>query len=179
MSLEFNVSQLLKSGVGETRVYPISSDEPIDLGDGAYAVGVRGEVKFTLTNYEILAAGRATATIHQACARCMEPFEGASTITFDEEYQPAIDISTGLPSVTPLNDDAFRVAPNHTVDLTEAIRQNLVVALDIIPVCSQGCRGLCPTCGANLNIEPCACSDVPRTNPFAALQGLLSDGEAS
>lgn len=176
MSLQFNVSQLLKSGIGETRAYPFTSDVPIDLGDGASATEIHGEVKLTLTNLEVLARGHADACVHQVCARCVEPFDASASITFDEEFQPTIDIATGLPTREPVSDSAFRVSQNHTIDLTEAIRQNLVVAMDMIPVCSEDCQGLCPTCGVNWNLEACECPSVDEASPFAALQGLLGEG---
>ena len=52
MALQFNVSQLLKSGIGEIREYDFQAEEPIDLEDGV-ASNVRGHVKFTLTNFGI------------------------------------------------------------------------------------------------------------------------------
>lgn len=179
MSLHFNVSQLLKSGVGDRRTYPISSDEPIELGDGATASHVRGEVKFTLTNYEVLAVGSASAMLHQTCARCIEPFDSTSSITIEEEFQPTIDIVTGLPNRELISDTAFSVSQNHLVDLTEAIRQNLVVTMDIIPVCRSDCQGLCPSCGINRNLESCRCPSVEETGPFAALQDLLVETDST
>jgi uncharacterized protein len=175
MSLQFNISQLLKLGVGFTREYPISSDDSIVLSDEATATDVRGSARFMVTNYEVIASGHATATLQQTCARCIEPFEAKSSIEFNEEYQPTIDITTGLPSREPASDTAFRVSQSHMIDLTEAIRQNLVVAMDIIPVCRQDCQGLCPTCGVNRNLETCHCPAIVESGPFDALQGLLSD----
>lgn len=177
MALQYNVSQLLKSDIGDTRWYEFESSVPIDLGD-ATATDIKGEVKFTLTNFGILAAIRAAANLCLTCARCLEPFTQPTEVSFDEEYQPTIDISTGMPSGVPKSDTAFRVSQSHTIDLTEAFRQNLVVAVDIIPLCSADCQGLCPTCGVNRNIEQCLCPPEEEASPFAVLQGLLTEAQS-
>jgi uncharacterized protein len=174
MALQYNVSQLLKSTVGETRSYDFDSERPIDL-EGAVARDVHGHVKFTLTNFGIIAAGEAAATLELSCARCLEPFVTPIDVSFEEEYQPIIDIETGLPSSAPRSDTAFTISANHTVDLSEALRQHLLLAVDLIPVCRADCKGLCPTCGVNLNLESCTCPPADEQSPFAVLQGLLAD----
>jgi uncharacterized protein len=141
--------------------------------DDAEAREVTGQVKFTLTNFGILAAVRITARLQLICARCIDPFETTSTIIFDEEFQPVIDIVSGLPVSAPQNDTASMISSNHVVDLSEAIRQNLLLSMEIIPLCTPNCRGLCPNCGANRNQETCDCPPAEQNSPFAVLQGLL------
>jgi uncharacterized protein len=174
MSLQYNVAQLLKSEIGTTRSYDFASDESIDLEEGT-ATDIRGHVKFILTNFGIIADVQADAVLHLVCARCLEPFETATSVRFDEEYQPTIDITTGLPSSGPRSDTAFMITQSHTIDLREGLRQNLVVAVELIPVCRKDCRGLCPSCGINRNVESCACDTRVDDSPFAVLQGLLAD----
>jgi len=172
MSVQFNVSQFLKSDVGDTRSYDFQSDEPIDLED-ASATEVSGRVKFTMTNFGVVATGKAHAVLHLICARCLEPFETPVDISFEEEFQPSIDIDSGMPVTAPRNDAAFEISANHTIDLTEALRQNLLLSIELVPVCSEDCAGLCPTCGVNRNMERCACPPVEAASPFAVLQELL------
>jgi uncharacterized protein len=174
MSLQYNVAQLLKSEVGTTRSYDFEADEPIDLDDGN-ADAICGHVKLTLTNFGIVASAESDAVLHLTCARCLESFDWPTHVKFEDEYQPIIDITTGLPSTAPRNDAAFIITQSHTIDLAEALRQNLLLAVDLIPVCREDCRGLCPSCGINLNNERCDCDARDETSPFAVLQGLLSD----
>jgi uncharacterized protein len=175
-TIQFNVSQLLKSDIGSTRWYDFAADEPLDL-DGSIARQIRGHVKFTLTNFGILAAVEASALLDLTCARCLEPFQLPTSVAFDEEYQPLIDIATGLPSAAPRTADSSLISQNHTIDLGEAIRQALLLSMELIPVCKPDCQGLCPTCGVNLNIETCACPPAEEPSPFAVLQGLLGGTE--
>lgn len=177
MTLQFNIAQLLKSDVGDTRSYDLSADE-LNL-DGSVARDISGSVKFTVTGFGILASGHAHATLDLVCARCLEPFRAPADVSFDEEFQPEIDISTGLPSHMPRNENAFQIASSHTIDLSEALRQHFILAVELVPVCRDDCRGLCVTCGVNRNVEECQCPPPEEEHPFAVLQGLLaeSDGE--
>lgn len=173
-SLQFNVAQLLKSLVGTTRSYDFELDGPLQLDD-TVAYDVRGRVKFTLTNFSILAHGAASALLELTCARCLESFRTPVEVQFDEEFEPSIDIATGLPAEGLKNDNAFVISANHTIDLGEALRQHLLLAVELVPVCDPACKGLCATCGANLNNGPCACPPAEEPSPFAALQALLPD----
>jgi uncharacterized protein len=58
------------------------------------------------------------------------------------------------------------------VDLTEDIREAVLLAIPSFPVCSTSCKGLCPQCGANLNEGPCACRPPPDDNPWSGLENL-------
>ncbi len=176
MSLHYNVAQFLKSEVGQTRSYDFESPLPIDL-DGILASDIRGHVKFSLTNFSILADVEADAMLHLTCARCLEPCQDPVHIEFVEEYLPTIDIATGQPSPAPSSDTAFVISQSHTLDLREALRQNLVLAIELIPVCRPDCRGLCPTCGVNRNLQTCACPPVEAASPFAALQDIFTTAE--
>ncbi len=176
-SLQYNVSQLLKSDVGSTRSYDYEADAPLDL-DESVAHDITGHVKFTLTNFGILAAVEADAVLDLTCARCVEPFQMPIRISFEEEYQPLIDIATGLPSTTPRSDTAFSISQNHTIDLDEAIRQHLLLKVELMPLCSPECKGLCPSCGVNRNLEECTCPPAEESSPFAVLQGLFGGSES-
>ena len=58
-------------------------------------------------------------------------------------------------------------------DLTDELRQSIILALPTYPVCRADCRGLCPTCGKNLNEGPCTCVHEERDGRWGALDALL------
>jgi len=65
------------------------------------------------------------------------------------------------------------------VDIMDAVLSVLTLELPFAPVHDEQCKGICATCGADLNEGPCGCEPVLRDSPFAALKGLLSEGEDS
>lgn len=72
--------------------------------------------------------------------------------------------------------EAFPVAGLERLDLTESVRECIILALPSYPVCKEDCQGLCPHCGQNLNEAPCRCSAEEGANPFAALDRLAPLG---
>ena len=72
--------------------------------------------------------------LHLSCARCLEAFEAP--------LQTSATLS-------------YHVHPTDVVDITEDIRQELILAYPMIPLCRRTCKGLCPACGQNLNLQTC------------------------
>lgn len=58
------------------------------------------------------------------------------------------------------------------IDLTQAVVDQVVLALPLKPLCAEACKGLCSRCGQDLNVAPCACGEEPADPRFAALKGL-------
>lgn len=69
------------------------------------------------------------------------------------------------------DEDPLPVVEGEFADLTEDIRESIILALPGFPVCDPGCRGLCPKCGINRNRAACTCREEPETQ-WTALNGL-------
>ncbi len=63
-------------------------------------------------------------------------------------------------------------AENAFPDLTEAIREAIILALPAYPRCSDSCQGLCRSCGVNLNASECGCSAGRGNDCWSALDAL-------
>jgi uncharacterized protein len=59
------------------------------------------------------------------------------------------------------------------IDLYAPARDELALALPSTPLCREDCRGLCPTCGTDLNSDPCGGHGDDSDSPFAALRDLF------
>lgn len=55
------------------------------------------------------------------------------------------------------------------IDLTEDIREDIILAIPVKPLCQADCRGICPLCGKELNDGECGCSDHMADSPFAKI----------
>ncbi|MDP2931624.1 MAG: DUF177 domain-containing protein [Chloroflexota bacterium] len=153
--MQINVAQLLKATIGTTRDYEI--DGAVDItGDGVERQ-VKGEVTLTRTNRGILVQGTLHTELEYTCSRCLAPFTLPLTFTVQDEYFPAIDVSTGVPVCLPDEPGCFTIDEHHIIDLTEAIRQYAILAIPMKLLCREDCAGLCPTCGRNLNQGACGC----------------------
>jgi uncharacterized protein len=170
-----NVAQLLKWPVGTTRLHPVEAEQPLQLDDQSALHVTGGRVRLDRIPSGILVRGDVEGSLALECGRCLEPFQASLRVHFEEEFTPSVDVHTGAPLPAPDDEMTFVIDQNHILDLSEAIRQNVIVSLPIKPVCSPSCAGLCPVCGHNRNLEPCLCEEEPEGNrPFAALRSLLN-----
>jgi len=74
--------------------------------------------------------------------------------------------------------DAYRLQSHDTeVDLRPVVREELALALPRFVLCRDDCRGLCPSCGKDLNAGPCGCAPAadPRWRALADLKGKFTE----
>ena len=153
--------------------------------DYAFSQPVSWSVEVTNTGSALLVAGVAEGMATCACSRCLEDvaydLRGDIEGYFIIEGEYAVDAADE--DEEELGDDEFDVLPaDHIIDLAPLIEAALILDAPTMPLCSEGCAGLCPTCGANLNDGPCGCgpdealADFDRAaNPFAALADFKFD----
>lgn len=171
----YNVAQLLKGPVGETRQYTV--DEPFGpSSDVPFAGNVQGRVKLTNVNQGVVVQAELHAPVALECGRCLEPFQQDLDLSFEERFIPTIDVQSGLPTHEVEEDqdeeDVYTIDRHHQIDLHEAVRQQALLNLPMAPLHAPDCAGLCPLCGADRNREPCSCRPAPPVDPrLADLQG--------
>ena len=94
---------------------------------------------------------RLSTVVRAECRRCLAPVKvplaQALGLVFMTDGEAGVD------------DDCYVVPRRSTViDLSEAVREELILAVPQFVECREDCRGLCPRCGADLNLGPCGCS---------------------
>jgi uncharacterized protein len=152
--MQTNVAQLLKAPVGSIRVFQINNTLEDDSGSQYL---VQGELTLTRTNDGILTQGTLATATELTCSRCLKAFTCNIPLHIGEEFFPTIDIITGIKLPPPEEEGSFTIDEHHVLDLTEAIRQYIVIALPMKPLCKDECAGLCSICGKDLNLEECGC----------------------
>jgi uncharacterized protein len=153
-SLIFNVAGLLAEPVGSVRDISVSAP-PLDFGPDLVQIrDLEGDLRLTRTNRGLLVHGRLTTAIQQTCARCLREIVWPVEIDFDEEALPSIDPASGLPVDQAEEPDAFRLTDHHELDLEDEVRDFIVLAEPIAPLCRDDCPGLCIVCGQELASGP-------------------------
>ena len=178
-SLQFNIAGLLTGPKGGTRSYELSIPvSEMDQLDDAFDVVApfRGSARFLWTNERILALVKGETTVAQQCSRCLEPFEQTIHVEIEEVFVPTVDMATGLPIHPDDEDEALLIDEHHILDLSEILRQSILLALPMTPLCRPDCKGLCPVCGTNLNYETCTC-EVEHIDPRWASLSLFLEKE--
>ena len=108
---------------------------------GGFPCTMIGDVHYhlhaALAGRDLLATGSASVRIRTQCAMCLKEIEkeiGSDKICIFREK-----------------------VPNEIIDLSDDIREDILLAVPDRFKCSEKCRGLCPGCGADLNEETCHC----------------------
>lgn len=137
-----NVAALLKERVGGARSYGLAL-ERLSLDDELAAVDVKGEVHLTRLHDGIMVAATLDGKVDLACVRCLSVYSQPFESSFTEEYRQTVDVTTGVGLDVELDeDDEFAtISENHELDLTELLRQEILVALPMRPACGETCPG--------------------------------------
>ena len=119
--------------------------------------------------------GSMSAAVELECGRCLEPFRLDLEEALDLLFLPS-SANTG-PSAEEheLKDEDLAVSfyRDDEIDLSQLIREQLYLALPMKPICRADCAGLCPACGANLNLTRCDCARETVDPRLASLKALL------
>ena len=162
--MQLDVRKLIHAP-GERMDFQFSLDlSDVDFGGRCPArqpVVVTGQVRNTAGMLTL--DFEASTVLDAVCDRCMKEFSLPKTVSahflLAEEVQDEEN-----DEIIPLENGAF--------DLGELARTVFLLDLDTKTLCSPDCKGLCPKCGADLNLGPCGCGEEadPR---WAALAKLL------
>jgi len=163
--LSYNVAGLLRSTPGTVRTYPVRLPTLEIAPDLRLTAPVEGEVRLSRTGRSILARAHLVTALEETCSRCLAPISARVAVEVDEEALPSVDLLTGAPLDLTVEPDALRVDEHHELDLSESVREAISLAEPIRPLCRPDCRGLCATCGADLNADPAHHHDDPPIDP--------------
>ena len=158
----FNVATLLREPVGSERDYVLEPSPPVH----------RGTLKLIRTPDGILVRCQADVLLDDTCSRCLSPFAYPAHIRFEEVFGQQVDVATGDHLAPPEDAEAFLIALNHPIDITEAVRQYSEMAAAMQPLCRPDCPGICPECGQDLSIAACRCDRTPMDSRWTALAAL-------
>jgi uncharacterized protein len=137
----------------------LQPDDPAFAGLGLRLLGpvkVDGELQRAGDN-DFLWRGHIRAQFDGECRRCLTGL----TLELDDDVDVLFSADPDLaedPSVYLLDPLA------DVVDVTPAIREEMVLRVPGFPLCRPDCKGLCATCGADLNAGPCSCVAAGSTN---------------
>lgn len=142
-----NVASLLQEPVGATRELQLQLNRLV-LDTDLEAQHVSAQVVLTRLKDAVLVDARVSAEVPLECASCLAEYRQFVEESFSEPYRQNVDVRTGALLTTPehyddLGDDepAFTIDESHELDLGEAIRQWLILAIPMQPSCGAGCQG--------------------------------------
>ena len=157
---------------GSMRTVRFPAPAPDDLGVELIGVPVGSEIDLDLRLESVmegvLVSGTATAALAGECGRCLEPV--VDTLTVDLQELFAYPESTTEETA---DDEETSVMEGDHLDLEPALRDAVVLALPLTPLCREDCAGLCAECGERLDDLPEDHSHEVADTRWSALQDML------
>lgn len=149
--LEFTLEKEKVELPGET----IKFIEPIDF---------KGNLRFIEDIVEI--SGDVKTTLELQCSRCLKNFSYQVNTDFGEKF-----------SNNYKDDDNIALVEGDIIDISEVIVNNVISTLPIKRICTDQCKGLCQSCGVDLNKSTCDCGNQNIDLRFDKLKDLFTNKE--
>ena len=134
-------------------------------------VEVKGQVRRKSGEVEL--RGELHTRVAVPCGRCLQEVEFPIDVNFAERFSAAVewrneehhelsevDLNLGL--------------VDEAIELEELVREEILLALPGHVLCDENCRGICPTCGADLNAGGCSCKSEQTDSRWEKLKELRS-----
>ena len=156
----------------------------VDFGEEAEQVGALATSGYAEVIHEhrgprdivpdIRLKGQFAGRFSVPCARCIEPVEIPLEAEFDLIFRP-LGADTDAPerSIT-APETEIGYYQRDSLALEDVLREQVLLALPVRTLCKPDCKGLCPRCGANRNLQNCTCDAGPSDPRWEALAGLRS-----
>lgn len=162
-----------------------------DLGLTDAEVSIRGTLAVALdlraVERTICVTGVVEGTSVRQCVRCLKDFEDPIAFSVRGAYERETKAAASMPKqdvprkkkTAPEvetkpeepDDDLYYYAGDH-LDLAPMLREQVILASPMHPLCDEECRGLCAKCGKNLNEGSCHCAAEQTGSPFQVLRGM-------
>jgi uncharacterized protein len=170
--LRLDVSYLVKGSPGTHKEFDFNFPQ-LNFSSDFTLVDVQGKIAVSTTEDGVVAEGSLRALTQLSCNRCLDDYWQPLNIEFTEIF-----------STHPISENGDDLEESYlpsdgSIDLTPILRDYALLDIPIRHVCREDCKGLCPTCGANLNQEDCGHKQESLDPRMAALGDLLEEGDQS
>ena len=148
--------------------------EEIDLGLDEVAlngdISIRGEVTKHIAQTDL--AGTIAYAADIDCTRCLKPVAKSFLFNFEVTYVTPEHFASSREKEVSGEDLSTDISPDGRIDLDEVVREQILLNLPEQVICTEECKGLCPKCGADLNLINCNCEEIEIDPRWSALENL-------
>jgi uncharacterized protein len=108
---------------------------------------------------EIRISGKLDTTVELACSRCLDPARVQVSKPFDLFFRERDEAMFDEDEEVELHENDTRTAffTGTKLAIADILREQILLTVPMKALCTIDCKGLCPTCGTNLNSGSCGC----------------------
>lgn len=155
------------------RVYGIG-DLQFEHDDAALAEPVSTDFVLTHKEKDLYVEGTVQTAIRYQCSRCLKEFSSPLGTSFNLFYFPQADWKQDEEIELKYEDMEVGYYDGICLDVDLMVLEQIELTMPMKFVCHEGCKGLCPSCGADLNEGPCACRIDTTDSRLAVLRDFRS-----
>ncbi len=126
---------------------------------------------------EVLVNGMMEGEIELLCSRCLNAYTMKCKQQINVVYEPSEVLNKEEHHKLKSDELDMGFYKNDTLDTDEVLVEQLLLNLPMKPLCSPECKGICPKCGADLNVSGCNCSTSEIDSRLKVLEQLLKKKE--
>lgn len=121
---------------------------------------------------DIRLVGSFSTEVEVRCARCLDPVHKTLEEKFDLLYRPlGVDATRDEVAISEA-DTEIGYYQGEGLLLEDVLKEQILLALPVKQLCRANCKGLCPQCGKNLNVESCDCVAEMPDPRWSALEDI-------
>lgn len=138
---------------------------------------VKVQLRVQKVGAEVITQGMIETRAALQCSRCLSGFSRDLAVPVDLVYHP-FDELKGEEKHEVKNDELDTgFYQNDELDIQDLVMEQILLSVPMKPLCSETCKGICPKCGADLNLKACGCEQKEPDHRLAILKDLLKEGK--
>jgi uncharacterized protein len=137
---------------------------------------VRAKLKIQKVGTEVVVNGNITADIQLQCSRCLNDFKWDLSFPFEVVFHPVEQLEGEEHREIKAEELNMGFYSKDELDLTDLIKEQIMLNLPMKPLCSNLCKGICPQCGADLSAGDCGCTGQDIDSRLVGLKKFLEKG---
>jgi len=113
--------------------------------------------------------------LHGKCGRCLEDCVSDVNIYIEIIFQRGENVNVAPPDQGESDLVLLSSEEGYCYDIFPRVQESIMLSIPMTILCGEDCKGLCPICGVNLNVEECGCKTAEIDPRWAPLKRLMKD----
>ncbi len=155
----------------------IELDETVTVESVKTVSPLHAVLKLTTTGSEVQVDGTLEGEVELLCSRCLNAYTMKVRSQVNVVYEPSDTINREERHKLKSDELDIGFYRDDTLDTDEVLAEQLLLNMPMKPLCSPECKGICPKCGADLNVSGCKCSGSEIDPRLKVLEQLLKKKE--
>ncbi|VAX34254.1 FIG01269488: protein, clustered with ribosomal protein L32p [hydrothermal vent metagenome] len=166
--------KIIVSGIEEHGI-DLNFSERLSRNSLLESIGpVNAHLRIDRRGEEIRIEGNIQGRVALQCSRCLVNFRKELSLDINLLYHPAAEVANEVTYEVSRDEINIGFYSNDELDITQVIREQLILNLPMKALCDETCKGLCPVCGADMNLQRCECRYESVDPRLKSLKKLLS-----